>query len=162
VHRVLRRVAVAALEAHLGRWFAQVRAAWSRGPCRWLDGIAVDGKTLRGARRLGARDVHLLSACCRQHALVLGQRAVPDTTDELGAILPFLAHLPLAGETVTFDAAFTQWLVAQHVVTQGGASLMAVKANQPTLLQACAAATAEQPRRPRRAAALAIAWAASP
>jgi predicted transposase YbfD/YdcC len=150
VHRVLRQGGVAELETHLGRWLAQVRAAWPHGPCRGLDGIAIDGKTLRGARRLGARDVHLLRACCQRHALVLGQRAVPDTTNELGAILPFLARLPLAGETVTFDAEFTQWLVAQQVVTQGGAYLMAVKANQPTLLQACAAATAAQPQRPRR------------
>jgi predicted transposase YbfD/YdcC len=127
-----------------------VRAAWAQGPCRWLDGIAIDGKTLRGARQLGARDVHLLSACCQQQALVLGQRAVPDTTNELGAIIPFLAHLPLAGETVTFDAEFTQWLVAQRVVTQGVAYLMVVKATQPTLLQACAAATADRPQRPRR------------
>lgn len=150
VHRLLHQVVAADLETRLGQWFAQVRAAWPQSPCRWLDGIAIDGKTLRGARRLGARDVHLLSACCQQHALVLGQQAVPDTTNELGAIAAFLAQLPLEGETVTFDAAFTQWLVAQQVVAQGGAYLMAVKANQPSLLRACAEATAEHPRRPRR------------
>jgi len=150
VHRVLHQVAVADLERCLGEWFIQVRAAWAHGPCRWLDGIAIDGKTLRGARRLGAHDVHLLSACCQQHALVLGQQAVPDSTNELGAIGPFLATLPLAGETVTFDAEFTQWLVARQVVEQGGAYLMVVKANQPSLLRACAEVTAEHPKRPRR------------
>ncbi len=150
VHRVLHQVSVVELENILGRWFLQVRATWRDGPCRWLDGIAIDGKTLRAARRLGAHDVHLLSACCQQHALVLGQQAVPDETSELGAISSFLATLPLAGETVTFDAEFTQWLVAQQVVRQGGAYLMVVKANQPTLLRACAETTAEQPKRPRR------------
>ena len=150
VHRLLRRVAVAELEARLGRWFAQGRAAWPRGPCRWLDGIAVDGKTLRGARRLGARDVHLLSACCQRHALVLGQRAVPDATNELGAVGAFLATLPLAGETVTLDAAFTHWLVAEQVVAQGGVHLVAVKDNQPTLRRACAAATTSPLVRPAR------------
>jgi predicted transposase YbfD/YdcC len=150
VHRVLHQVSVVDLETSLGLWFVQVRAAWRDGPCRWLDGIAIDGKTLRAARRLGAHDVHLLSACCQQHALVLGQHAVPDATSELGAISAFLATLPLAGETVTFDAEFTQWLVAQQVVHQGGAYLMAVKANQPTVLRACADATAEHPQRPRR------------
>jgi Transposase DDE domain len=138
------------LESLLGQWFVQVRATWRDGPCRWLDGIAIDGKTLRAARRLGAHDVHLLSACCQQHALVLGQQAVPDTTSELGAIGSFLASLPLAGETVTFDAAFTQWLVAKQVVDQGAAYLMVVKANQPSLLRACIEATAEHPQRPRR------------
>jgi len=81
---------------------------------------------------------------------VLGQQAVPDSTNELGAIGPFLATLPLAGETVTFDAEFTQWLVARQVVEQGGAYLMVVKANQPSLLRACAEVTAEHPKRPRR------------
>jgi DDE family transposase len=150
VHRVLHQVSVVDLERVLGQWFLQVRAAWRDGPCRWLDGIAIDGKTLRAARRLGARDVHLLSACCQQHALVLGQQAVPDATSELGAIGSFLASLPLVGETLTFDAEFTQWLVAQQVVQQGGAYLMVVKANQPTLLRACIEATAEHPKRPRR------------
>jgi predicted transposase YbfD/YdcC len=138
------------LESRLGEWFGQLRVGWAHGPCRWLDGIAIDGKTLRGARRLGAQDVHLLSACCQQHALVLGQQAVPDETNELGAIGAFLASLPLAGETVTCDAAFTQWLVARQVVSQGGAYLLVVKANQLSLLRACAEATADHPSRPRR------------
>jgi hypothetical protein len=132
VHRVVHQVSVAVLEARLGQWFAQVRAAWPHGPCHWLEGIAIDGKTLRGARRLGAHDVHLLSACCQQRALVLGQQAVPDATNELGAIAPFLAQLSLVGETLTFDAAFTHWLVAKQVIDQGGAYLMVVKDNQPT------------------------------
>jgi hypothetical protein len=63
VHRVLQQVSVTDLESHLGQWFRQVRAAW-------------------------AHDVQLLRACCQQHALVLGQQAVPDTTNELGAIAP--------------------------------------------------------------------------
>jgi predicted transposase YbfD/YdcC len=150
LHRVLHQVSVVELETILGDWFVQVRAAWRDGPCRWLDGIAIDGKTLRAARRLGARDVHLLSACCQQHALVLGQQAVPDATNELGAISAFLASLPLVGETVTFDAEFTQWLVAQQVVQQGGAYLMVVKANQSHLLRTCVQITAEHPQRPRR------------
>ena len=53
VHRVLHQVSVVELENILGRWFLQVRATWRDGPCRWLDGIAIDGKTLRAARRLG-------------------------------------------------------------------------------------------------------------
>jgi hypothetical protein len=61
-----------------------------------------------------------------------------------------LASLPLAGATVTFDAEFTQWLVAKQVFDQGGAYLMVVKAGQPSLFRACVEATAEQPKRPRR------------
>jgi predicted transposase YbfD/YdcC len=149
LHRVLRRVDVAALEARVGRWLQQVRAAWLASAVRWLDGIAVDGKTLRGARRLGAEDAYLLSAYGQRDSLVLGEVAVPDATNELGVVGALLDGLPLAGETVTFDALFTQWAVAERVVTAGGAYLMVVKGNQPTLLTECAATTADRPRRPR-------------
>jgi predicted transposase YbfD/YdcC len=142
LHRLLRQVPIADLEGGLGPWVAQVRAAGRRAGRRWLDGIAIDGKTLRGARRLGAADVHLLSACCQRDALVLGQLAVPDTTNELGAVGQFLGRLHLAGETVTCDAEFTHALVAQQVLDQGAAYLLVVKANQPTLRRACRAATA--------------------
>jgi predicted transposase YbfD/YdcC len=150
LNRVLCRVDVTALEARLGAWLQQVRAAWQRSAARWLDGIAVDGKTLRGARRLGAEDAYLLSAYGQRDGLVLGEVAVPDTTNELGVIGPLLERLPLAGEAVTFDALFTQWAVAEQVVQAGGAYLMVVKGNQPTLLAECATATADRPRRPRR------------
>jgi predicted transposase YbfD/YdcC len=150
LHRLLRQVPVAELEGCLGQWLAQVRAAGRRAGRRWLDGIAIDGKTLCGARRLGAADVHLLSACCQREVLVLGQMAVPDTTSELGAVGRFLARLLLAGETVTFDAEFTHALVAQQVLDQGASYLMVVKANQPTLRRACQEATTYPLVRPCR------------
>ena len=150
LNRVLCRVDVTALETRVGVWLQAVRAAWRRSADRWLDGIAIDGKTLRGARRLGAEDAYLLSAYGQRDGLVLGEVAVPDATNELGAIGPLLERLPLAGESVTFDALFTQWTVAEQVVRAGGAYLMVVKGNQATLLAECAAATAEQPTRPRR------------
>ena len=94
--------------------------------------------------------MHLLSACCQQHALVLGQQAVSDATGELGAIRSFLASPPLAGARVPFDVEFTQWLVAKQVVDRGGAYLMVVNASQPSLFRACVESTAEYPKRPRR------------
>jgi predicted transposase YbfD/YdcC len=81
---------------------------------------------------------------------VLGEVAVADQTDALGALAPLLAHPSLAGETLTFDARFTQPAVATDVVARGGASLMVVKANQPPLWRARAEATAAHPPRPRR------------
>ncbi len=150
VNRLLRDIDVGALEGRLGAWLQQVRVAGRRGAARWLDGIAVDGKTLRGARRLGAADAHLVGACCQRRGLVLGEVAVPDKTNELGAIGPLLARLLLAGETVTFDAMFTQTAVALAVLAAGGAYLMLVKRNQPALLRDCMAATTRPPARPVR------------
>jgi predicted transposase YbfD/YdcC len=139
---VLRSVDVGALETVLGSWLQALRGAWRHSTACWLDGIAVDGKTLRGARRLGARDAHLLSACCQRFGVVLGEVAVPAPTNEAGAVGALLEALVLSGETVTFDAAFTQYLVADQVVRQGGAYLMVVKGNQPTLLADTRTATA--------------------
>lgn len=133
LHRVLRQVDVAALETRLGSWLQQVRAAARQGAARWLDGVAVDGKTLRGARRLGAADTHLVSACCQRLACVLGEVAVADASHELEAVAPLLDRLLVSGETVTLDAHFTQYAVADQIVRQGGAYLMVVKGNQPTL-----------------------------
>lgn len=62
LHRVLCQVDVAVLERVLGEWLQHVRAAWRRSTARWLDGIGIDGKPPRGARRLGAEDAYLLSA----------------------------------------------------------------------------------------------------
>lgn len=58
LHRLLAAVEVPTLEAHLAAGLQQVGAAWQTGATTWLDGIALDGKTLRGARRLGAADAH--------------------------------------------------------------------------------------------------------
>jgi hypothetical protein len=44
----------------------------------------------------------------------------------------------VAGETLTFDALFTQTSAAQTVVAGGGDYLMVIKGNQPSLLRASA------------------------
>jgi predicted transposase YbfD/YdcC len=142
LHRLLRDVDVDQLESLLGTWLQQVRAAWRRSATRWVDGIAVDGKTLRGARRLGAANTHVLGACGQRDGLVLGQRAVGDHAGELSGIGPLLRALVLDGQVVTMDAAFTQWTVAQQIVQQGGAYLMVVKGNQPELVSHIAERTA--------------------
>jgi predicted transposase YbfD/YdcC len=145
LHRLLCTVEVAQLETRVRTWLAQLEAGW--GPAvRWLEGIAVDGKTLRGARRVGAEDVHLLSAYRSRTGLVLGQLAVPEATNELGAVGALLVQVALRDRTITFDAAFTQWAVAEAVSQQGGAYLMVVKGNQPTLQRDLAAATAQRGR----------------
>ena len=126
LHRLLRDVDVDQVEAVLGAWLQQVRAAWRSSTRRWVDGIALDGKTLRGARRLGAAETHLLGACGHRDGLVLAQSAVLDHAGELSGIGRLLDALVLEGQTLTMDAAFTQWTVAEQIVRQGGAYLMVV------------------------------------
>ena len=133
LHRLLRDVDIDQLEALFGTWLQQVRAAWRRSTKRWVDGIALDGKTLRGARRLGATNTHLLAASGQLDGLVLAQVAVIDHAGELSGISALLEALLLDGQTLTMDAAFTQWTVAEQIVRQGGAYLMVVKGNQAAM-----------------------------
>ena len=52
-------------------------------PTDELEGLAADGKTLRGSRKQGAIDVHLLSIVSHRLGLTLKQQAVPDKTNEI-------------------------------------------------------------------------------
>src|SRR5262245_12768363 len=65
IHRLFRRIDATRLEQGLGQWAEQVLAcvpALAADGDRPLEGIALDGKTLRGSRKRGAVDTHLLSA----------------------------------------------------------------------------------------------------
>jgi len=99
-----------------------------------LEAIAIDGKTLRGSRKQGALNVHLLSALSQRLGLTLFQQAVEDKTNEIGGIEELLNGLVLQGRIVTCDALLTQRKVAQGIVEEGGDYVMVVKENQPELL----------------------------
>src|SRR5215813_4453230 len=62
LHTVLRHVDRDAFEAHLGAWADQVVGSLSPGLETPETAIALDGKTLRGAKKQGAPGTHLLSA----------------------------------------------------------------------------------------------------
>jgi predicted transposase YbfD/YdcC len=133
LHTVLRHLDRDALEAKLGAWAEAVLAATPGGP-DGPEGIALDGKTLRGSRKQGAPGAHLLAAVSHRLGLGLAQRAVPDATNELGVVQAVLRDLVLAGRVVTTDSLHTQREVARTIVAAGGDYVLPVKENQPTLL----------------------------
>jgi len=101
--------------------------------------VAVDGKTLRGARTPDGRQVHLLAAMDHATRAVLAQRQVDGAPGEVPAFQPLLADLDLDGVVVTADALHTHPDAADFLVTgKHGHYLFVVKANQPTLLDRCA------------------------
>ncbi|HEV8163701.1 MAG TPA: ISAs1 family transposase [Actinomycetota bacterium] len=102
--------------------------------------VAVDGKTLRGARRPpDGRQVHLLAAMDHTTRMVLAQREVDGAPGEVPGVRPLLAGLDLAGAVVTADALHTHADAAEFLVADKRAHyLFTVKANQPTLLACCA------------------------
>jgi len=115
--------------------------------------IHIDGKAMRHTRRnapkLGA--LHVVSAWASQAGLTLGQVAVDAKSNEITAIPELLALLDLRAKTVTLDAMGCQKEIAAAIVDQGGAYVLSVKENQPTLHAEIAAAFAHAAPEPARA-----------
>jgi len=145
IRRTLSRLDADVLAGVIGAWLADRDRHRDRdrpGPATCRRAVAVDGKTLRGARAPtpgDGRPVHLLA--CMDHATraVLAQRQVGGAPEEVPAFAPLLAGLDLAGVVVTADALQTHPEAAEFLVTRKRAHyLFTVKANQPTLLDRCA------------------------
>ena len=132
LHTVLRGVDREELEANLGAWAEELLAATPASPAA-IEGIAVDGKTLRGSQKKGAPGAHLLSALGHRLGLTLAQQAVADKTNEIPVALELLRQVVLEGRVVTMDALLTQRAIAQQIVEAGGNYVMVVKENQPQL-----------------------------
>jgi predicted transposase YbfD/YdcC len=135
IRRTLARVDPEALAAAIGAWLAD-----RDQPDQRRRAVAVDGKTLRGARRAAdGRQAHLLAAMDHATRVVLAQRRVDGAPGEVPAFQPLLADPDLAGAVVTADALQTHPDAAEFLVTSKQAHyLFCVKANQPTLLDRCA------------------------
>jgi predicted transposase YbfD/YdcC len=126
--------------------------AWINAVCGELGfcHIPIDGKSVRGARGPDGTCLHLVSAWAGAQRLSLAQVAVPDKSNEIGAIPRLLRMLELQGALVTIDAVGCQKEIARQIVAGGGDYLLAVKDNQPTLHADVAACFAGKPRGTRR------------
>ena len=98
--------------------------------------IGVDGKQLRRSydKRLGKAAIYMVSAWASEAQVVLGQRKVAAKSNEMTAIPQLLEVLALDGCIVTIDAIGTQTKIAERIVERGADYVLAVKANQATLL----------------------------
>jgi predicted transposase YbfD/YdcC len=98
--------------------------------------VAVDGKTVRRSfdRQSGTSPLHLVSAWATEQRLVLGQRKVDGHSNEIEALPELLGMLALGGRIVTADAIHCQKATAKVILDRGGDYVLALKANQPTLL----------------------------
>lgn len=134
VYRVLGAVSIAQLEAILQQW-AEDQLQGLALEKDGLEGVALDGKTLRGSRKQGAEQTHLLSAFSHRLGITIGQRAVANKTNEIGEMPDLLLDLLLKGRVFTMDAMHTQRKTAQTIVERQGDYVMIVKENQGTLYQ---------------------------
>jgi len=98
--------------------------------------IAIDGKTLRGAKSKGKKSpVHMVSAWANQNNLVLGQVKVNEKSNEITAIPELLDTLLIEGNIITIDAMGTQTNIANKIIKNGADYILAVKENQEELLE---------------------------
>src|SRR3954468_1506464 len=123
--------------------------AFERGFAAWVgslvDGferevIAIDGKTLRRSfdRRRERSPLHLVSAWASEQSLVLGQRRVQETSNEITAIPELLDQLALENSIVTLDAMGCQTAIAERILARGADYLLVLKANHPLAYEAVA------------------------
>lgn len=127
LHRVFRRLDVAAFERVLGEWLARTGIAAD-------EPLAVDGKTLRGIHGEAIPGAHLVAVYALRAGAVLAQIRAREKGAELPATKAALAQVDLAGHVVMGDALQTQREVCEQIGAGGGEYLLPVKENQPTLL----------------------------
>ena len=99
--------------------------------------IAIDGKTLRRPhdKSKGKTAIHMVSTWATQSNLVLGQVKTTEKSNEITAIPELLKRLVLDGCLITIDAMGCQKKIARYIAENNGDYLLAVKANQPKLLE---------------------------
>jgi hypothetical protein len=129
IRRVMQRLNADDVDAKTGAWVMRQRPLAGRG-------IAIDGKTLRGAHDAGQRAPHLLSAILHEEGVVIAQLHVEEKTNEIPKLPELLAPLPIEGALITVDALHTQKESARYIVEEKKADyFFIVKNNQPTLRQ---------------------------
>lgn len=113
LHQVFSRLDREGFELALGGWLQQ-------RDLKVTEAVAVDGKTLRGIHGEQLPGVHLVAAYAHQAGIVVGQQAVGERQNELGALQGLLSQLDLRNRVVTGDAQFTQREVCREIVAKGG------------------------------------------
>lgn len=152
IRRVVEGIDAAHADALVGRWLAAcVNAARARTAATgeamcdreppeavdWLDGLAIDGKTIRNsAAPGGGADMRLFSALLHREQVVINQIAVPDDTTEVTQVEQLLGPVDLDAKVVTADAAHTQGDAAAEYIAGNRQAHYAitVKGNRDKLL----------------------------
>jgi predicted transposase YbfD/YdcC len=98
--------------------------------------IAIDGKTIRGAKSNGNKSpIHMVSAFASANNLVLGQVKTDAKSNEITAIPKLLELLSLKDTIVSVDAMGCQTEIASAIIDKDADYILAVKGNQPQLLE---------------------------
>lgn len=101
------------------------------------DLIVLDGKTLRGSqdRCAGKNALHMINVWAGHSRIILAQHAVNGKENEITAVPELLRMIELKGALVSMDAMGCQRAIATQIIDKKADYLLAVKANQPQLLE---------------------------
>lgn len=114
----------------------RVHAAEIVGNNTASDQVALDGKALRGSKRLNIECLYSVSAWCHENALVLGEEQVKSKSNEITAIPLLLESLDIKENTITIDAAGCQKDIVAKITKQEGNYVLGLKRNHPKLYEA--------------------------
>lgn len=134
IRRLINNLDADGFDAAIGSWLQ--RQCARRAPAGRRRVLAVDGKTLRGARSGDERAPHVLAVIEHNPDVVLGQVRVEGKTNEITRFAPLMrtvAPSMLFGAVVTADALHTQREHVEFLHGQGAHWLLTVKGNQPGL-----------------------------
>ncbi len=97
--------------------------------------IAIDGKSLRATKDEvnGLGPLHLVNVWCCENPLVLGQKEVPDKSNEITAIPLLLDMLDISGAVITIDAMGCQKEICERISDKEADYVLSLKGNQGNL-----------------------------
>lgn len=124
---LLPQLDASALEQVPGRWVQATTAATGD------EALALDGKTLRGARAGEQGAPHLLSFVTHQSQETCFQIRVDEKTNEIPVAKQVLPTLPIRQRVYTADALHTHADFIRLIQKLGAETILTVKGNQPTL-----------------------------
>jgi len=130
--RVLNQLEAAEFDLRIGPWMVAQEISI-------LQGLAVDGKCLRGSGRSDGQALQLLSAVSHRLRLTVAQEPIAEKSNEIPALIPLLKKLPkgsLAGSLITADALHCQQTTTHFITQELGADyLLGLKGNQSGILE---------------------------
>lgn len=120
--RVFRLINSEALEQSCHQWLRSVAG-------RVQGVVAIDGKSVRGAREGKKHPLHIVSAWSSQNSLLLGQVRTAEKSNEITAIPQLLKLLDIEGCIVTIDAMGCQKAIAKDIIETGADYVLGLKTN---------------------------------
>lgn len=126
IRRILKLVPAAEFDKAITAWLAE-----QDGP---IGRLAVDGKTVKKAKRKDGRALHLVAAVTHESSRLVAQRPVDEKSNEITALRPMLQDISLDKVVVTADAMQAQQDAARFLTQEKGADyFFTLKGNQPSV-----------------------------